>query len=177
MDKWSVCYWIWIICTFTTLKQRTVSHTVCCHRSENLCGARTLLPVTLDGWTGSTRNPDRHLYWPQACQIIVYSFWSWRMSRELKLSISSLAHDRFKPGRMEWMQQSVEFTVGHFLLSSLAGRKELVLARLNEKVQGAREIHFSCYNSPNSRPLADWSGKTEQIHSGQNQFWELVRSI
>ena len=47
-------------------------------------------------------------------------------------------------------------------LSILAGRKELILAGLNGKVQGAR-VHFSRHNSPNSRALADLSGRTERL--------------
>ena len=42
----------------------------------------------------------------------------------------------------------------------LAGRKELVLASLNGKVQAAR-VHFSCHNSPNSGALAERSRRTE----------------
>ena len=48
-----------------------------------------------------------------------------------------------------------------FHLSVLAGRKELVLASLNGKVQGEL-VHFSRHNPPNFRALADWSGKTER---------------
>ena len=48
-----------------------------------------------------------------------------------------------------------------------------VLAGFNGKVPGAR-VHFSRHNSPNSRALADRSGRAalilEQGHSGQNQF-------
>ena len=56
-----------------------------------------------------------------------------------------------------------------FHWSVLAGRKELILASLNGKVQGAR-VHFSRHNSPNSRALADRSGRTERL-------WSMSRAI
>ena len=49
-----------------------------------------------------------------------------------------------------------------FHLSGLIGRKELVLASLNGKAQDAR-VHFSRHNSPNSRALADRSGRAERL--------------
>ena len=45
-----------------------------------------------------------------------------------------------------------------YLRFGLAGRKELVLASLNGKVQGAR-VHFSRHNSPNSRALPTGVGE------------------
>ena len=56
-----------------------------------------------------------------------------------------------------------------FHLSGLAGQKELVLASLNGKVQGAR-VHFLRHNSPNSRALVDRSGRTERL-------WSMSRAI
>ena len=73
--------------------------------------------------------------------------------------------------------------LGHFHLNKhgLAGQKELVLASFNAKVQGIF-IHFlGHHNFPNPCILANWENWTtlihEQGHSGQNQFWDLVRSI
>ena len=53
-----------------------------------------------------------------------------------------------------------------FYLSVLAGRKGLVLASLNGKVEGAR-VHFSRHNS---RALADRSGRNKRL-------WSMSRSI
>ena len=47
-----------------------------------------------------------------------------------------------------------EFFGGRFQISGLAGRKELVRASLNRKIQGSR-VQSSRHNSPNSRALAD----------------------
>ena len=69
-----------------------------------------------------------------------------------------------------------------FPVSDLAGWKESALSSLNER----SKVHvyiFARHNSLNSRALADGSGENwaalihEQGHCGQNQFWELVRSI
>ena len=54
------------------------------------------------------------------------------------------------------------FLYAFYLSILLAGLKELVLASLNGKVQGAR-VHFSRHNSPNPRDLADRSGRSERL--------------
>ena len=68
------------------------------------------------------------------------------------------------------------FIVGHswvaFLLSVLAGRKELLLASLNER----SKVHgyvLSRHNSLNSHALADRSGRTERLRSMSTAiaFW------
>ena len=57
----------------------------------------------------------------------------------------------------------------------MADRKELVLASLNEKIQGAQLSKFPRFGRPERE---NWAALIhEQGHSGQNQFWELVRSI
>ena len=68
----------------------------------------------------------------------------------------------------QWGRVFMEAKVA-FHLSVLAGRKELVLASVNGTVQGAR-VHFSRHNSPDSRALADRSGRTERL-------WSMIRDI
>ena len=65
--------------------------------------------------------------------------------------------------------KSMKIRKGPFLLSGLVGRKELVLVSWNGKVKGVH-VHFSRHNSPNSRTLADHSGRTERL-------WSISRAI
>ena len=63
-------------------------------------------------------------------------------------------------------------------LSGVVSRKELVLASLNGKVQGRRPNIFTATLA--LQILALWPTEQlihEQGSSGQNQFWELERSI